>query len=72
MNEIQQLLAHLNMNQKTLCKSLGYTPQYISNLVNGRMPVTDSFIGRVIAKHGIDSAKILLIDKPLPAHQERT
>jgi len=60
MNGFTEFLAVHKCTQAEMAKRLGYHKQYISNLVNGRMPITNAFIGRVMSVYGADAAEIFL------------
>lgn len=60
MNELEQFLVQENLRQRDFAEELGYTPQYISNLVNGRDPITPAFVGRVMVHYGAEAGLLFL------------
>lgn len=70
MNTLRQIIDDLDVSQVQFAKAMGYSEQYISNLVTGRQHLTAAFIGRVTLVYGLDIAVRLLpyADQVLPAN----
>lgn len=60
MNPLRKLIDDLALTQVQFARSLRYTNQYISDLVNGRQPVTAAFIGRLSVVYGMEKASTLV------------
>lgn len=60
MNVLRQFLEEHCLQQQELANRLGYTPQYMSNLVNGRDPITPAFVGKVTLHFGAAAASLFL------------
>jgi plasmid maintenance system antidote protein VapI len=60
MNVLQEFLVQQELRQRDFAEQLGYTPQYISNLVNGRDPITPAFVGRVMLHYGAEAGLLFL------------
>jgi plasmid maintenance system antidote protein VapI len=50
--QLQYLIAFLNLSQAEFARQVGTTPETISRLVNGRRPLTPQFVGRLWAALG--------------------
>lgn len=60
MDVLQEFIQYRQLTQSQLARQLGYHRQYISNLVNGRSPITDAFVGKIARVYGVDAASLFL------------
>ena len=52
------------LTMKELAELLGYTPEYLSLIKHGHMPITDGFIGRTCLRLGHRPADLFFDDVP--------